>query len=733
MTGPLDRLPESHEGEAYPVTWVSAPLAEPQPDVLRWARLVRVRRKTILWTFLAVVGIALVGVIVAPRVYMAKASVVVEQRQSSMAIMQNMPLLNELFTLGGGSSVDTQVAVLSSRDLQTGALKKCGLEGESPTRYFEVEAVPNTDVIEVRARAHTRNLATKLARTLVRDYRSLTAKMASNAAGEAAHFVGDQLDQVQKKLDQALGDLKDFQEKSKLVAPDPQTQTMVEKYADMMKDYLAAVADGEATARQLKEQERQLGRTERTVVASVNTAPSPVLDYWEGKLADLEAQRAQYLQDYTPESDKVRALDEQITNATKKTAELRRQQMQSVIRQKQETINPLHEQLLEQSALLRAQNKAALTRQKVMKQALRVADAELSTLPKKQLRFAELMRDVSAYKQLYGDLMAKREELRIGAEASQPSARLLDEPKSERRPVSPRRGLTLAVAGVLGLILGLLVAAGQEHLDTSVKTTGEVERSLGAPVLGHIPQVTQTAGMLTGSDAPAPFIEAYRLVRSNMERGGEQAPVRSVMLTSAGPDEGKSLTAVNLAAAVAKRGRSVILVDADLRKPAIHERLGLDNQQGLAQILVGEATLAQCLRESGVPGMRVLTSGGPRPDAADLLSSPRLAETLTALRGMADVVVIDTPPALALADAMLVAPHVDGVVVVVGSHAATRQALVRVRQVMDGVRAHVVGAVVNKVDFQRDGLYDEQLHYLADYYYGRKSRGTQPPEQFPPA
>lgn len=730
MTGPLDRLPEHPDSQAYPVAWVSAYPSPPLPDLLRWSRVVRARRKTVLWTFLAIVGIALVGVIVARPVYMAKASVVVVQRQGGMAIMQDMPLLNELFNLGGGSSVDTQVAVLNSRDLQAGALKKCGLEGEDPRRYLEVESVPNTDVIEIRARARTRALAKRLASALVQDYLRLTAQMASSVAGEAARFVGEQLDQVHGKLDKALGALKDFQEKSGLVAPDAQTNAMVQKYADMRKDYLAAIAEGEATAKQVNEQERLLGQTERTVIASVNTAPSPVLDYWEGKLADLEAQRAAALQEYQPGSERVRALDEQIADARKRILDLVKQQMHSVIRGQQETINPLHEQLLEQSVLLRAQNKAARTRQNVMKQALRQADAQLITLPEKQQRYAQYMADVVAYKQLYGDLMNKREELRIGAEASQPSARLLDEPKSGGRPVSPRRGLTLVVAAIVGLILGLLLAAGQEYLDTTVKTTGEVERSLGAPVLGHVPLVTRPVGSLSGSQGPAPFVEAYRIVRSNIERSGE-APVRSVMLTSAGPDEGKSLTAVNLAVAVAKRGRSVILVDADLRKPAIHERLGLDNQRGLAEVLSGEASLQEALRETDVPGLRVLTSGQPRPDAADLLTSPRLGEALASLREMADLIVIDTPPALALADAMIVAPHVDGVIVVVGSRAATQQALVRVRQVIDGAHGRVLGAVVNKVDFQRDGLYDEQLHYLADYYYRRKGRSSNPPS--PPA
>jgi len=219
-------------------------------------------------------------------------------------------------------------------------------------------------------------------------------------------------------------------------------------------------------------------------------------------------------------------------------------------------------------------------------------------------------------------------------------------------------------------------------------------------------------------------------VRSNIARSTADSPPRTLLITSVGPREGKSLTAINLASALARQGKSVILVDADLRKPAIHERLQVPNEQGLSDVLAGKIGVSEALQDAGLDGLRVLTSGRPDENAADLLASGRLEHIMAELRGMADLVVVDSPPVLPLADSLILAASVDGVLLVVGSRQATRRGLKRVRDVMDHAGAHVVGAVLNNVDVQRDRGYDEQLEYLAEYYAEKKSGGwlrRQPP------
>lgn len=730
MGGPLDRVPEPEEQHAYPATWVSAYPAEPQPEVWRWGRIVRDRRRTIGIAFLAVLGIAVIGLLLAKPVYVAKASVVVESRRSGMTLMGEMPMLSELFRYGAGSSVDNQVAVLSSRDLQHGVLNKCGLRGKSPRDYLHVESIPNTDVIEVSARAPSRSLAKKLVDTWVRDYLALTSRMAAQAADQAARFVGQQLEKVKADLRRAEANLKDFKERNKAVALDAQTKAQVERTAELMRDQMAAKAEAEAALKQIRESERQLDQSERTIVASVSKAPSPVLDQWERQLAELEAHRAALLQEYTEDSERIRSVDEQIASARKRLAELHQQQMDDVIRQKQETVNPVHQMLLEQIASLRASSAAARTRSEALSAAVKQQEVELASLPRKEYEMAELMRAVATNQALYKLLTEKHEELRISAQADQPSARVLDEPKSARTPISPRKGLTLAVAAVLGLIIGLLLAAGQEYTDTTVKTTEEVERMLSAPVMGHIPRAHRHAGALAGLEGPAPFVEGYRIVRSNIVRSTADSPPRTLLVTSAGPREGKSLTAINLACALARQGKSVILVDADMRKPAVHERLKLQNERGLADVLAGRIGAGEALQEGGVEGLRVLTSGKTEENPADLLASDRLERALAELSALADLVLIDSPPVLPLADSLILASSVDGVLLVVGSRQTSRRGLARARQVMDHAGARVIGAVLNNVDIQRDRAYDEQLQYLAEYYSSKEPRrwfGRQPP------
>ena len=729
MSGPLDKIPEP-EQHAYPATWVSAYPVEPQPEIWRWARIARDRRRTIATAFFAVLFIAVIGLLLAKPVYMARASVIVETRKSSMAFMGEMPMLSDLFRYGGGSSVDNQVVVLSSRDLQQGVMKKCGLEGKSPGDYLGVESIPNTDIIEVTARARTRSLAQKLVAALVNDYIALTAREAAKAADKAAEFVGAQLNRVKVDLATAEANLRDFKERHKAVALDVQTQAQVQRLADLVRDFMVAGAEAEAAARQIREAQKQLSESEKTIVASVSMAPSPVLDQWERTLTELEATRASLLQEYNEDSERIRSVDEQIASARKRVAELHQQQMDNVIRQKQETVNPLHQMLLQQIATLRASSVALKAKSGALSRAIKQEEDELATLPQKEYEMADLIRAVATNQAVYKLLTEKHEELRISAQADQPSARVLDEPKSGRRPVSPRKRLTLVVAAVLGTIIGLLLAAGQEYTDTTVRTTEEIERILSAPVMGHIPRTSGAAGALTGMEGPAPFAEGYRIVRSNIARSTADSPPRTLLITSAGPREGKSLTAINLASALARQGKSVILVDADMRKPAIHERLKLDNDRGLSDVLAGRASVTEALQDGGADGLRVLTSGHSEENAADLLASGKLDQVLAELSGMADVVIIDSPPVLPLADSLILAASVDGVLLVVGSRLTTRRGLARAREVMDHAGARVIGAVLNNVDLQRDRVYDEHLQYLAEYYSGGKPRrwfGRQPP------
>jgi capsular exopolysaccharide synthesis family protein len=260
-----------------------------------------------------------------------------------------------------------------------------------------------------------------------------------------------------------------------------------------------------------------------------------------------------------------------------------------------------------------------------------------------------------------------------------PRAQVLREankPGSPSQPDALRSGL---LGGVIGLVLGLLIAFIRERMDDVVRDSSAAEALVGAPVLGHVPRFdSDPHGRVLSLVSPFSAVaEACRVLNANVRfllaahshdgasrRGARLIPSGSVMLASAAPAEGKSSLAANLAVTAARAGTRVVLVDADLRNPTIASLFGLDAQSGLSDLLIDAGDTADYLLESGVDNLVLLPACSIPPNPAELLASPQAHALWAELRSLADLVIVDTPPLLRVADGLEVAAHVDAVVVV---------------------------------------------------------------------
>jgi capsular exopolysaccharide synthesis family protein len=279
----------------------------------------------------------------------------------------------------------------------------------------------------------------------------------------------------------------------------------------------------------------------------------------------------------------------------------------------------------------------------------------------------------------------------------------------------------LVAAAVAALALGVGLAWFLDYVDYSVKSPEDLDELYDLPTQAAITVAPGAAAaaqradtLVTVSDPRSPIAEAFRALRTSIRMSGAQTPVQSLLITSAGPSEGKTFIATNLAVAFAQEGKRIILVDLDLRKPQVYATFGLRREPGFTNLVVDrELPIERCLQTTLMPNLLVIPCGTLPPHPAELLGSSRAAEIMERIEAQADMVIYDSAPAATVTDAVLVAPRVDAVLQVVGARVARRDMVLRCKQLLERSGARLLGPVLNRVQ-------TDELGYYANYYsYGR--------------
>jgi capsular exopolysaccharide synthesis family protein len=286
-------------------------------------------------------------------------------------------------------------------------------------------------------------------------------------------------------------------------------------------------------------------------------------------------------------------------------------------------------------------------------------------------------------------------------------------------PVRPRTMTNVLLAMIVGGMLAVGAAFLVEYLDDSVKSPDDVTRVTGLSTLGAIARLKDAAGtqrqLISWVQTKAPETEAYRTLRTNIQFSSVDKPIRTLLVTSSGPGEGKSTTAANLAVVMAQTGQKVILVDTDLRRPVVHKTFGVPNNVGITTTLLAgqDVDLSAYLQPTEIENLAVLTSGPIPPNPSELLGSRRMGHVIERLSQAADLVIFDTPPVLVVTDASVLGRQVDGVLLVADAGGTREQALVQTVGELRKTGVNILGIALNRLDSRSRGYY----YYYYYYYY----------------
>jgi capsular exopolysaccharide synthesis family protein len=689
------------------------------------------RRWTILTAALIlVILVAIVSFKMQP-VYKAVARVEVE------AEPPEIQSLNDLYrsTPSDDAFLQTQVNVLESDTLAWQTIQQLGLAQKPelstevgwknttaadtgpPARghlikdfrnHLHVELMRNSRMLEVSFESRDPALAAAVANALVNNYAEYNFRKKYDATRQASGWMEQQLDELKAKVEKSQQVLVDYERENAIVNVSDKENVVEQRLDDLSRDLTAAQND-----RVQKQSLYELARSNQSQAAVL--VQDELLQRLEERDADLSAQYADALSEFGPRYPKVVRLQSQL-----KTVE--------------SFVDTERRQLVER---IRNDYVAAQGREKLLSDAVIQEKAEVGRLNQLLIEHNILKREFDTNQQLYDSLLQRLKDATVSAGLRATNIHVIDSAFVPSSPVRPKRLLNVAIALIVGLILGVTFAFIEEGLDNSIKTAEDVERLIAAPALAIVPAAGSEGGRLYGRAAghgksrvfaKAPtngavalavlkrptsaLSESYRALRTSILLSTAVRPPQVLLVTSPQPNEGKSCTSLNLALTLSQRNDRVLIVDGDLRKPCVAHHLGLKDERGLSGLLTGAHDLDEALcRTESVPQLWALPGGPMPPNPAELLSSPRMADILQQLRERFDHIVLDSPPLLMVTDATILSTLADGVILVVESGVTVRGALLRAHSLLENAGGRLLGVVMNKVDFRHD-----------TYYYSRYSR-----------
>jgi polysaccharide biosynthesis transport protein len=554
-----------------------------------------------------------------------------------------------------------------------------------------VSPVRNSRLVDVKYRSPDAVMATAIVNTLAKSYIEQNLEYKFLASKEASNWLGERLAEQRQQVEQAEAALQRYREQNDAISLEASENIVVQKLGDLN----AAVTRAKTVRIEKEALYNQLSASQSNP-AALDTFPAILTNTFiqqlKGQLSELHRTRAQLserLLDGHPEMKKV-------ASAIESTEARLKGEIGKVVQS------------------VRSEYQSALAQENSLTAALNQQKGEALAMNRKAISYGVLRRDVDASKQLYDSLMQRAKETGVAGELKTSNIRVVDQAEKPREPVTPRTSMNL----MMGLFGACLLACGFvfffEYLDSRIKTPDDIKVHLGLPSLGLLPMLSEKSlnGLhpLISNGVPVNFSEAFRSIRTNVLFSTAQEGSRSLVVTSTGPGEGKSIVAGNLAVGLAQSGQRVLLIDADLRKPKAHAIFAIPQEPGLSNLLVGQAKASETVRKTTVPGLWILPAGRTPPNPAELVGSARFTEFVASLKDHFDWVLIDSPPVMAVTDAALIAHNVSGVLFVVGADMTSHHAAQRAIAQLEQVQAKFVGAVLNRVDL------DGSPYYYSHYY-----------------
>lgn len=605
--------------------------------------------------------------------------------------------------------------------------------------------VREADVLKISVSSSDSSDAVFLANRIASTYRNLDLAGGQGELHFVLTFLDSQITKYEKRLAAVENELQKFQAEHQIYSLDGSADLLLKDLTTYESIYYTNVAELEVAEQRVKYLREQLSESEQALMDEITNTNNPMIVELRKKIAEIEAQKIQQMVDEGWDDNSMQARDftrriEEMKNRLKAITEsliLSGWSEEDPFAASQEIFNKIVEQEVEVHA--------SRSRANEYKQLVDQMSARLTTLPSQTLQYARLERDLKLNENLYLTMKQKYEESRITEAGAMGKVRILD-PALVAEKIKPNKKMNLLLGAFLGLGLGVGLAFVREFLDSTVKAVETLER-MGLTILGIIPDMHHEKGihlrkqaqhpsqggtdfrrrLITYEDPKSPVSESYRSLRTNVSYASADRHIRSLLVSSPQPGEGKSTTTANLAIAFAQLRKRTLLVDADLREPVQHNVFEMDRGPGLAEYLIGKVEdFSSIIHPTKIENLFVVTAGGLPPNPSELLGSDRMSNLVDQLEHDWEMILFDSPPLVAVTDASMVSAEIDGVAMVIKAGQTEKSAVDRALDTLSNVQAPLIGVILNGASQQSLGGKYSYYYSYYQYYYadadGKKKR-----------
>ena len=730
------------------------------PGLLEYWRAIQKRRATILTTLFVVFAIGLFATLKQKPVYKARALIEIQKENP------DIPTLQELFQVENISDtyLETQYRILKSENLARRVIFQLGLEKisefgkpaaaaapasasqqqkapavqefsvrrDSPRNAdtnnevlkkfqekLDVEPLKRSRLVEVTFESNDPKLAAQVVNTLASAYIDQNLEARWDASQKASEWLSQQLQDMKGHLEKSEDELQKYARDNGLLFLETDkgtTENIVAQRLRQLQEELTKAQSDRFTSESLYRLVQ-----EGDFASLPGVFDDKMMQDLTEKLAELERERSRLISTFNPDYPRVKEIQSQIDEYEAVLAQERARAADRITKS-------YH---------------AAVGREGMLLKAFEEQQREANVVAEKSVQYPILKREADTNKQLYVGLLEKLKETGVSTSMKATNIRVVDPAYPPKKPDRPRIPLNLSLALILGLALGIGLAFLQEHLDNTFKSAEDVERFLQVPTLASVPAVAGTNGnhgvhglvqrarLLGATDKVrtglAPhwnriedngqnigLTEAFHGLRTSVLLSTARRPPTSLLVTSAQGGEGKTTVAANLAVSLAQLGERVLLIDADLRRPSLHNFFGSTGSTGLVNFLTGDPDWRSLVFHAAPQGLDLLFCGPIPPNPADLLSSEYMPALIREASKEYKFVVVDSPPLLNLADSRILSTLVDGVILVVGGGITPRELVHRAYLSARDAGSHVLGATINFVD--------TRIGYYSSYYTQESDR-----------